>query len=340
MPEYDIKQVQSIEKFLKYWTQAMIDTHWLKEHILFHYTRNEMIEEVEKEFAEPSNLHLAAKFKGVNEVLGVLRVKIGGSIATLGRWEPAVPLKHRNTKVGTALVKKAFSRLRGKNIQRVNALLRFPFIEPKTAGWHVKLYKECGFEQKGPLSVMLLTELSKTRSSPLEVENLQFIDGDKVPLRRFADFIQKAYASTAEDRAIHGFDPYVSKREESLKVLQAVKNGKMGLSPPECWKVALLKNQNVGFIIGFMPKSKNRPAHGVIANIGVFPEFRRRGIAYALIDEIHECFREHGCKYSYVGTPQTNNPAIRLYQKAKFKPVFQLMNFEKTLTTLDNFPKQ
>jgi len=340
MSKYDIKQVRFMERFLKYWTQAMTDTHWFKEHILFHYTRNEMIEEIKKEFAEPSNLHLVAKFKGTNEVLGVLRVKIRGSVVTLGRWEPAVPLKHRNTKVGIALVEKAFSLLRGKNMHKVNSLLRYPSIKPKTAGWHVKLYKKCGFEQKDPLSVMLLEELTETKSSPSEVENIQFIDGNKVPLRRFADFVQKAYASTAEDRAIHGFDPYVSKREENLKMLQAIKNGKMGFSPPECWKAALLENETVGFVIGFMPKSKYRPAHGVIANIGVFPEFRRRGIAYALVDEVHECFKKHGCKYSYVGTPKTNHPAIRLYQKVGYKPVFELRSFEKTLTTLDNFPKQ
>ena len=80
MPEYDIKQVQSIEKFLKYWTQAMIDTHWFKEHILFHYTRNEMIEEITKEFAELDNLYLVATSKDAKKIFGVLRVKVKENI--------------------------------------------------------------------------------------------------------------------------------------------------------------------------------------------------------------------------------------------------------------------
>ena len=339
MSAYDIKQVQSVEKFLKYWTQAMADTHWFKEPILFHYTCDEVIEEIRKEFAEP-NLHLVAKTRNTKEVLGVLRVKIQGNVGMLGRWEPAVPSKHRSTKVGAALIQKAFSWLRANNVLKVKCVLRYPSDKPETGNWHIILYEKCGFRQKGPRSVMLLADLFKTEMFPSKVKNLHLVNRDEVSLEEFVDFTMKAYASTAEDRAIHGFDPNVSRREKNIKVLQAIKRGNFGFSPPECWKVALLEKEVVGFVIGFVPKSKYRPAHGVVASIGVFPEFRRRGIAYALIDEIQECFKEHGCKYSYVGTPKTNHPAIRFYQKAGYKPVFELMSFEKTLTTLDNFPKQ
>ncbi|MFQ6068882.1 MAG: GNAT family N-acetyltransferase [Candidatus Bathyarchaeia archaeon] len=340
MSEYVIRQVQSVGEFLKYWTQAMVDTHWFKEQIPFHYTRKEMIEEITKEFAELGNLYLVAKSKDAKEILGVLRVKIKENIGTLGRWEPAVPFRYRNTKVGEALIQKAFSWLRENNVRKVKCMLRYPFDRPETGHWHKILYEKCGFRQKGPPGIMLLAELSKIKFSHFEVENLRFIDGDKVPIEKFADFVQKAYTSTAEDQAIHGFDPYVSKREENLKVLQAMKSGKFGFSPPEFWKVALVRNETVGFVKGFMPRSKYRPAHGVIADIGVFPEFRRKGIAYALISEIHECFKKYGCKYSYVGTPKTNHPAIRLYQKAGYKPVFELINFEKTLATPHSFAKQ
>jgi ribosomal protein S18 acetylase RimI-like enzyme len=224
-----------------------------------------------------------------------------------------------------------FSLLKRKNVHKVKCMLKYPVNRPKAASWHIALYKRCGFRQKGPPGIMLLAELSKTKTSPFEVENLRFINGNKVPTEKFADFVQRAYLSTAEDRAIHGFDPYVSIREKTREVLQAIKNGKFGFSPPEFWKVALLKNETVGFIKGFIPKSKYRPAHGVIANLGVFPEFRRKGIAYALINEIHRCFKKYGCRYSYVGTPKTNRPAITFYQKVGYKPFFELISFEKTL---------
>lgn len=340
MPKYDIKQVPSVEKFLKYWTQAMADTHWFKEHILFHYTRDEMIEEIIKEFAELNSLHLVAKSKNTKEVLGALRAKLQRNVATLGRWEPAVPFKYRNTKAGEALIQKAFSWLRENNVHKVKCMLRYLIDRPETGRWHTILYKKCGFKQNGPKGMMLLADLSKIEISPPKVENLHFIHRDGVSLEKFVDFTLKAFASTAQDRAIHGFDPNVSNRERNTKVQQAIKNGEFGFSPPECWKVALLGKEIVGFVNAFMPESKYRPAHGVIANIGVFPEFRRRGIAYALINEIHGCFKKYGCKCSYVGTPKTNYPAIRLYKKVGYKPVFELMSFEKMLTTPHNFAKQ
>ncbi len=340
MPEYDIEQVESIEKFLKYWTQAMIDTHWFKEHILFHYTRNEMIEEITKEFAELDNLYLVATSKDAKEIFGVLRVKIKENIGTLGRWEPAVPVKFRNTEVDAALIQKAFSWLRANNVLKVKCLLRYPSDKPETGNWHIILYEKCGFKQKGPEGVMLLADLFKTEMFPSKVKNLHLVNRDEVSLEEFVDFTMKAYASTAEDRAIHGFDPNVSRREKNIEVLQAIKRGNFGFSPPECWKVALLEKEVVGFVIGFVPKEKYRPAHGVVASIGVFPEFRRKGIAYALINEIHSCFKKYGCRYSYVGTPKTNHPALRFYEKIGYRPVFELRSFEKTLTTLDNFPKQ
>ena len=146
------------------------------------------------------------------------------------------------------------------------------------------------------------------------------------------DFTRRAYLSTPEDKAVHEGDPYVSNPDENMRVLRAVKEGGMGFSPSECWKIATLEDEIAGFVVGFMPKSKYRPQHGVIAEIGVFPEFRRRGTAYSLITEMHECFKKHGCHYSYVGTPETNETAIKLYQKAGYKPVFQMINFEKNLS--------
>ena len=124
---------------------------------------------------------------------------------------------------------------------------------------------------------------------------------------------------------------FVLVREKILEGLLSIKQGKHGLSPPECWKIGLVEGEPAGFAVSFMPKDKYRPSYGVIGLIGVFPEFRRRGIAYALIAEMHKCFRKHGCRYAYVGTPKTNKNAISLYKKVGYKTVFELINFEKQL---------
>lgn len=117
---------------------------------------------------------------------------------------------------------------------------------------------------------------------------------EKYTIEDFVDFTLKAYASTPQDRALHGWDPHVSVREEILKVLQSIKQGVHELSPCECWKIALVESETAGFCVSFMPKDQQRPPYGEIGLIGVFPEFRKKGIGYALVVDTHTQFRKSG----------------------------------------------
>lgn len=325
-----MERVHSVEEYLEYWTQSMVDVHWFEKQRLFDYNRDEMLEEIAEEFGKSGSIHLVAKSQDTGEILGVLEAKIRRDVGSLGRWEPAVPLKHRNSGAGEVLIEEAFSWLRENRVPRVTCVLRYPYSRPETGQWHTALYRKCGFVQKGFVGVMLLANLPKVQMAVQEVENFRIVNGH-FPLEEFAGFTRRAYVSTPEDKAIHGHDPYVSNPEENMRILRAVKNGKYGFSPPECWKVATVKDEVAGFVIAFMPESKYRPPHGVIAELGVFPEFRRRGVGYALIAEMHECFVNHGRQYAYVGTPKTNEGAIGLYRKAGYRPVFEMVSFEKTL---------
>ena len=326
-----VEKVDSVKEYLEYWTSVMADVHWFEKRGLFDYNRDEMVEEIAGEFGQPGSIHLVAKSPNTDEVLGVLGVKVRRDVGTFGRWEPAVPLKHRNGAAGETLIKEAFSWLHEKRVSKATCMLRFPHSRPETARWHMALYRECGFVRRGLVGVMLLADLRKALMTAEKVEDLRIVEGYDFSVEEYADFTRRAYLSTLEDTAIHGLDPLISNPEENMRVLRAVKNGEYGFSPPECWKVAMLKDEVTGFIAAFMPESKYRPPHGVIAELGIFPEFRRRGVGSALIAEVHECFKNHERQYSYVGTPKNNEAAIRLYRKAGYRPVFQIMNFEKTI---------
>jgi len=323
-----------VEEYLESWKRAMGDTPWFKEPRLFDYHPDQMMEEIRQEFEKTSNVYLIAK-SGLGEgALGVLGVRVEGSVGTLGRWEPAVPLKYRESKVGEALLGEALSRLRERHVSNVKCMLKFPLNQPQTARWHTRLYKECGFSEKKPSSIMLLTNLSKVKVSktPPTITDLQIIVGKGFSLKEFAGFTRRAYLTAPEDRAVHVNDPFISNPETVLRTLRAIREGKMGSSPPECWLVARVKDTVVGFIIGFMPKKSNyRPAHGVIGELGVFQEYRRKGIATALITELFKSFRKLECEYSIVGTLKTNKPAIALYRQMGYRPTFELVDFEKAL---------
>jgi ribosomal protein S18 acetylase RimI-like enzyme len=326
-----VERVHSAEEYLQYWTTAMANVHWFKKRRLFDYNRDEMVEEIAEEFGKPGSVYLVAKSQDTEELLGVLEVKTKRNAGVFGRWEPAVRLEHRNSGAGEVLIKEAFSWLRENHIPKVTCMLRCPYSRSETGRWHMTLYRKCGFAQKGYVGVMLLADLRKVMMTMQKVENLRVVDGDDLPLERYTEFTRRAYMSTPEDKAVHGRDPYVSGPDENMRILRAVKEGDFGFSPSKCWKVAMLEDEVAGFIIAFMPKSKYRPSHGVIAELGVFPEFRRKSIAYSLIAEMHECFKNHGSRYSYVGTPRANEAAIRLYRKAGYRPVFEIVNFEKVL---------
>jgi len=212
-------------------------------------------------------------------------------------------------------------------------MLKFPINHPQTARWHAKLYRTCGFAEKIPSSIMLLADLSNIVRKPSLTSSLQITYDHRFSSREFVDFTQRAYMATSEDRSVHINDPFISDPRTCLTTLQAIRDGKMGFSPQKFWLVARLNNNTAGFIIGFMPKSsKNRPSHGVIGELGVFPEYRRKRIAITLISEMFKSFRKLKCRYSIVGTLKTNRSAIALYKKMGFRPVFELVDFEKPLT--------
>ena len=53
--------------------------------------------------------------------------------------------------------------------------------------------------------------------------------------------------------------------------------------------------------------------------LGVDPKFQRRGIATALIQELIQLCKTRGCSEMWVGTEETNLPAVRTYEKTGAK---------------------
>ncbi len=58
-----------------------------------------------------------------------------------------------------------------------------------------------------------------------------------------------------------------------------------------------------------------------ITNVAVFPEYRRRRIAEALVEELKRRAREKSCTVITLEVRVSNAPAISLYEKLGFKTV-------------------
>ena len=56
-----------------------------------------------------------------------------------------------------------------------------------------------------------------------------------------------------------------------------------------------------------------------IGNIAILPEYRRKGIATLLLNELLKSTKEHGTNYLLLEVRKSNEPAIALYKKMGFK---------------------
>ncbi|HUS77461.1 MAG TPA: GNAT family N-acetyltransferase, partial [Patescibacteria group bacterium] len=70
---------------------------------------------------------------------------------------------------------------------------------------------------------------------------------------------------------------------------------------------------------------------GLIGQLGVLPKYRKRGIGLSLVMDSLNAMKLRDCEYVYVGTPQSNHNAIRLYENVGFNPIFKISFYEKKL---------
>ncbi len=166
---------------------------------------------------------------------------------------------------------------------------------------------------KGDLALLL-------REEGLDVK-IQIEYWDDFTEGELVDFSLLAYATTEEDRQIHGYDKAVTDPEVISKVHERLRSGAIGSTVPELWKVGLVDGEPAGFIGAFIINRQRDIRVGVLGPVGVFPSHRRKGVATRLIQLQLRDLQDMGCHYSYVGTPYNNSNAIALYQKVGFEIV-------------------
>ena len=66
---------------------------------------------------------------------------------------------------------------------------------------------------------------------------------------------------------------------------------------------------------------------GYITNIAVFPRFRRRGVAKALLNKVFEFAKEKGLSFVSLEVRPSNTEAVSLYEKTGFKEEGRRKNF-------------
>jgi GNAT superfamily N-acetyltransferase len=323
-----IEDARSLNSYIQAWSECMSHIHWFPEQKLMDWSREEEIEEIQCDFGERDNRFLIANDKD-GATIGVLGFLHSGDIGVLRGWEPGVQPDRNDIDVGAALLHECFNILQEKGAERVGCTLKFPSDNPNAASWHIRLFNKCGIGEWRSKGIQLLLDLRIESSSPHLDRDVRIVDRSEFSIEELAELVQGAFTSTEEDRAIHRFDAGVTEPREIRQLLERILDGQYGISPAEAWKFALMEGEPVAFVGSFIPDSKYRPPHGVLGPVGVLPGVRRKGVATALIHEVHQVLRELGCVYSYVGTPETNHGALKMYKKIGFMPVFKVASFRK-----------
>lgn len=92
--------------------------------------------------------------------------------------------------------------------------------------------------------------------------------------------------------------------------------------PSTVFFTALLGNEPAGYLGMQAPADE-----GYITNVAVFPEYRRRGAARALLRRAARYAEEKGLRFISLEVRRSNFAAIRLYESEGYRPVGERRNF-------------
>lgn len=323
-----VESTDSWERYKSSWVKCAGHLPWFGTNIPFDYDRREQLEELERYFNE-ENLFLTASTRD-GDAVGVLGMTFKGREGQLRPWEPAVLPDHHDRGVGEALLEEGFREAGRRGVEAIRCRLRYPCDRTESASWHLQLYEGFGFEQIAPLGLHLLAELTRRDAGNApSVQGLKTTGREGLGVEELAEYTLRAFTSDPDDETYFGWDPLVSTREGAMAFFESLLRGERGHSPPELFRIAWINGAPAGFVGSFVPSWEYRPPHGVIGPVGVFPEYRRRGIAHYLMLEVFELLRGQGCEYAFLGTHNNNWAALKLYEGMGFKPMSYLHLFEK-----------
>jgi len=93
--------------------------------------------------------------------------------------------------------------------------------------------------------------------------------------------------------------------------------------------IARINDQIAGFIIGRIDIERNQ-LFGHIVTIEVIAQYRRKGVAQKLLNEVETIVKSKGAKECRLEVRENNVMALKLYQKLGYKKIAKLENYYPT----------
>ena len=325
--KYHISHADSWVEFKETWLEYMRPQEWYYDPSPVDYNGISEEEELRNDFENDNHVYLIAKDDSGKGV-GVLEFVCYPKYARNGIMMPGVPDQYKTFNIGDALLRFQEYYLQNRGINTVVSSVKYR--SRNDVNWLFDTLNRTRFKMSEPEGFQMYTKLTSLdlvdEEPRYEIKTREeYSDND------FVSFAIRSYASTPEDIEVHGWDQSVTNPEHILMIHNQVKEGSFGRSPTKWWKVITENEAPLGYILGFEIDSTNNPRVGTIGNLGVFPEYRRRGIAISLIHSLFKEFIQDGIEYARVGTPTINTRAIGAYRKAGFMEGNRIQFFRKNI---------
>ena len=253
------------------WNECMKDYYWYKEDPVFDWHKEEELDDMETDFGKPGKVFLEAREDG--KIAGVFGFRYRGKEASMRRWEPVVLENTGDIAIHNELLVHALDYLSEKGVERTTVTIKYRVGNLDAASHLFELYQESGFSRYQPDSVDLVTHLDDIPIPPSIQDNISIDSHQGTIPENIGEFCVRAYGSAPEDLEIHGFDKSVTDYNTAVAVFKSIIDGRLGHSPDDFWKVALVDGEPAGFIGGFIKESKHKPVTGILGPLGVFPEY-------------------------------------------------------------------
>ena len=327
MMKYNISHADFWEEFEEVWIAALKSQRWYNSPNIVDYNPYSEREELKDDFENDDHIYLIARDEdGVG--VGVLEFKCYPNYAKNGVMMPGVKDSCKQFNIGDALLQFQEFYLKNRNIEPIISSIKYTSREE--VEWYFDTLTRNGFKMNEPEGFQMYVNLESIESFE-GTDQYRMLTRNNFAPEDFVEFAIRSYASTPEDLQIHGWDKSVTEPDQIRAIHKYTIDGAFGKSPSEWWRVIEKDKNPLGYILGFELEPERKTRVGTIGNLGVFPEYRRQGLAVLLIHSLLREFQNDGIQYARVGTPTMNVRAIGAYKKAGFIDGNRIQFFRKDI---------
>ena len=255
-----------------------------------------------------------------NKPVGFIEIRmLDTQMGEILHYNPCVLPEYWQKDVASALVETAVEDLRKNGAGKV----KFSIVgRAEDVAPYLNLYQANGFtiQRRAVTMTRKLDTVPdyKTRL-PLKLSTLKQLSTDV-----FVDLFAQCFKDSKDRDA----SQIASNKEKTKQFIQQLHQREGQDHDPDGWIAASLKDKFLGFVIAIREKERDS---GLIAEVGVDPQHRRKGIGAFLTTKGLQRLKERGFSQAFLGVDLENIEAISLYEKLGFQKLpWQIHELEKT----------